>query len=208
MTNRWRGCRSRRSLPPRQGRSLPAPRRTVPWGTLPNNRRRRRGERTGVAPVVATCVGPWSVAVLPAGRGPDAPRFARDQNRMYSRPGSPSGRRRPVFGWRIQPVGSRSMPTRSRNPRRDRGVGRVVSPVVVDEGVVRRVEEQEAPAAEQDVRDVPGSAGGRLDASGPASCRPSAVPRSCPSGAAPGGGDDGRHVVGAAARRRRRFAAA
>ena len=42
MTNRWPGCRSRRSLPARQGRSLPALRRTVPWGTLPNPRRRRR----------------------------------------------------------------------------------------------------------------------------------------------------------------------
>ena len=37
-----------------------------------------------------------------------------DQNWMYSRPGSPSGRRRPVFGWRIQRVGSWSMPTWSR----------------------------------------------------------------------------------------------
>ena len=52
-----------------------------------------------------------AVEVPPAGRGTDAPRLAHDQNRMYSRLGSPSGRRRPVVGWRIQPVGSRSMPT-------------------------------------------------------------------------------------------------
>ena len=46
-----------------------------------------------------------------SGARADAPRFAHDQNTMYSRPGSPFGRRRPVFGGRIQPVGSRSMPT-------------------------------------------------------------------------------------------------
>ena len=56
----------------------------------------------------------FGVEPPPAGRGTDAPPFAHGQNRTYSRPGSPSGRRRPVFGWRIQPVGSRSMPTRSR----------------------------------------------------------------------------------------------